>query len=72
MPSLPESTGSAWRKSSRSQASGECVEIAGGLDAVRDSKNPASTVLAVGAAGLRAFLSSVKEPDQQRGITHVQ
>jgi hypothetical protein len=36
-----------WRKSSWSGGNGECVEVRGGRDAVRDSKNPA-VVLPVG------------------------
>jgi hypothetical protein len=38
----------AWRKSTRSTQSGECVEVATvpGVVAVRDSKNPAGGVLA--------------------------
>ncbi|MGX7824131.1 DUF397 domain-containing protein [Actinokineospora sp. 24-640] len=34
-----------WRKSSKSAGSGECVEIASTLGAVRDSKNPAGPTL---------------------------
>jgi Domain of unknown function (DUF397) len=46
-----------FRKSSYSDADAkECVEVAGTLDALRDSKNP-ETVL---AANLRALLAAVK------------
>lgn len=45
-----------WRKSTRSQNEGACVELAN-TGAVRDSKNPAGPILAVGFAGL---ISAVK------------
>lgn len=45
-----------WRKSSWSGGNGECVEVRGERDAVRDSKNPA-VVLPV---DLRAFVQLVK------------
>jgi hypothetical protein len=48
-----------WRKSSYSNANGECVEVAY-LGAIRDSKNPAGPVLSVGRAGLEAFVAAVK------------
>lgn len=46
----------AWRKSSRSGKEGNCVELAPG--AIRDSKNPAGSVLLVG--DLPAFLREIK------------
>ncbi len=49
-----------WRKSSRSGANTDCVEIAGDLDAVRDSKNEGGPVLKIGPAGLRVFLDGIK------------
>jgi hypothetical protein len=45
-------TGPRWRKSSHSQTNGACVEIAGTLDAVRDSKNPTGPALGVDVAAL--------------------
>ncbi|NUS62902.1 MAG: DUF397 domain-containing protein [Saccharothrix sp.] len=47
-----------WKKSSRS-LSGDCVEVAGHLDAVRDSKNP-GVVLGVSPARLKAFVDALK------------
>jgi hypothetical protein len=46
-----------WRKSSRSASNAQCVELAGTLDRVRDSKNPTGPVLRV---GLDAFIDAVK------------
>ena len=46
-----------WRKSSRSSTNTNCVEVANGLDAVRDSKNPDGPVLEFDQARLGAFLA---------------
>lgn len=35
----------SWRRSSRSQSGSECVELAHTLDSIRDSKNPAATLI---------------------------
>lgn len=47
----------AWRKSRRSIASGDCVEVAStpGNIAVRDSKDPAGPMLAYSVTSWRAF-----------------
>ena len=47
-----------WRKSSHSNETATCVELAGDLDALRDSKNPDGPVLRV--AGLTRFLNEIK------------
>lgn len=55
-------TGAAWRKSSYSGSSGNCVEVAelpGGW-AVRDSKDPDGPVLEFARAEWDAFLSGCK------------
>lgn len=46
-----------WRKSTRSGSESNCVELAGTLNAVRDSKNVSGPVLCV---DLAAFLAEVK------------
>jgi hypothetical protein len=43
-----------WRKSRRSTGTANCVEVAGTLDEVRDSKNPAGPTLRVDVAELVA------------------
>ncbi|WP_461121936.1 DUF397 domain-containing protein [Saccharothrix stipae] len=53
---------SQWRKSSRSNGSGNCVEVALSTDAfrVRDSKNSAGPVLQFGERAMAIFLAGVK------------
>jgi hypothetical protein len=46
-----------WRKSSRSDAQDTCVELAGTLDRLRDSKNASGPVL---LAPLEEFITAVK------------
>ncbi|MEV6523746.1 DUF397 domain-containing protein [Longispora sp. NPDC051575] len=55
-------TGGVWRKPSRSNQSGQCVEVAQvpGLTGVRDSKDAAGPVLAFAPADWRAFTSALR------------
>lgn len=55
-----------WFKSSRSNASANCVEVATnlpGLVSIRDSKDPDGPALVVGPNAWAAFNSQVKAPN---------
>jgi hypothetical protein len=56
-------TGAQWRKSSRSGANNDCVElvVARVGAAVRDSKNPDAGHIAFADTGWQAFLGTVKD-----------
>jgi uncharacterized protein DUF397 len=59
----PELVRAAWRSSSYSAASGNCVQYAGldhGARAVRDSKNSTGPTLIFAAAQWQAFTTSVR------------
>ncbi|MFI0404853.1 DUF397 domain-containing protein [Actinomadura sp. 3N508] len=58
-----ELTKAAWRKSSRSNESGDnCIEIAGVIKAVaiRDSKDPDGPKLIISSAAFRHFANTIK------------
>lgn len=57
-------TGVVWRKSARSNAAGNCVEVArleGGEIAVRNSRYPAGPALVYTPAEMKSFLLGVKD-----------
>ncbi|GAA0398786.1 hypothetical protein GCM10009541_47270 [Micromonospora gifhornensis] len=60
---MSELIGAVWRKSSRSNNGGNCVEVADNLPGVvglRDSKDPNGPVLAISPAAWTAFVVGVK------------
>ena len=60
---MSDLTGARWRKSSRSNSQGQCVEVADnlvGVVGVRDSKDPAGPALMVDPAGWAAFVAGAK------------
>ncbi|MFC4855478.1 DUF397 domain-containing protein [Actinophytocola glycyrrhizae] len=48
-----------WRRSSRSAADGNCVEIRGDLQALRDSKSP-NAIMPVSRGALRSLVIHVR------------
>jgi hypothetical protein len=60
---MTDLTGATWRKSSRSNSQGACVEVADGLAGVigvRDSKDPTGPALTVSPASWSAFIAATK------------
>jgi hypothetical protein len=62
MPAL-DLSGARWHKSTRSSDVANCVEVAvaGPVVAVRDSKNPAGSVLAVPVPAWMAFTTTLRD-----------
>ncbi|WP_428964202.1 DUF397 domain-containing protein [Micromonospora fluostatini] len=63
---MPDLTGAIWRKSSRSNNGGDCVEVADNLPGVvglRDSKDPTGPILTFGPAAWSRFVEGVKQHD---------
>lgn len=64
----PDLSNANWRKSSKSNAEGDCVEVAHveGVIAFRDSKDSAGPALVFPGGGVFAFLASVKNGEFAR------
>jgi hypothetical protein len=64
----PRVTGGVWRKSTRSNGQGQCVEVAEMNDsvAVRDSKDPEGPVLVFTPMEWRAFVEGAKAGEFDR------
>lgn len=66
----PDLSGALWRKSSRSQGSGQaCVEVATnlpGIVAIRDSKNSDGPNLLSSPAAWQAFLADLRKDQHLR------
>lgn len=66
---MSDLAGAIWRKSTRSGANGDCVEVAGnlpGIVAVRDSKDPAGPVLRFTPGEWTAFVAAVRDGEFDR------
>ncbi|WP_320066752.1 DUF397 domain-containing protein [Micromonospora sp. RTGN7] len=60
---MPDLTGAVWRKSTRSNNGGNCVEVADNLAGVvglRDSKDPTGPLLVFQPDAWAAFVETVK------------
>jgi hypothetical protein len=62
MPALEDLSTARWRKSTRSDASNVCVEVAfsGPAVGLRDSKNPAGPLLALPTTSFTNLLAALK------------
>ncbi|MEV5820877.1 DUF397 domain-containing protein [Micromonospora haikouensis] len=61
---MPDLTGATWRKSTRSNNGGDCVEVADNLPGVvglRDSKDPSGPVLTFTPVAWAAFVRATKD-----------
>lgn len=56
-----------WKKSSFSGQETDCVEVAGTLGEVRDSKNTEGPTLKVPSAAFLKFVRTLKSEDEQQG-----
>ncbi|MCX4470737.1 DUF397 domain-containing protein [Micromonospora sp. NBC_01655] len=60
---MPDLTGAVWRKSTRSNNGGNCVEVADnipGIVGLRDSKDPTGPVLTFASNAWGTFIQGVK------------
>ncbi|MET8280695.1 DUF397 domain-containing protein [Micromonospora sp. NPDC005174] len=60
---MPDLTGAVWRKSTRSNNGGDCVEVADNIPGVvglRDSKDPTGPVLTFDPSVWSTFVANVK------------
>ncbi|RGC66124.1 hypothetical protein C5N14_25140 [Micromonospora sp. MW-13] len=60
---MPDLTGAVWRKSTRSNNGGNCVEVADnipGIVGLRDSKDPTGPVLTFAPNAWGTFIQGVK------------
>jgi hypothetical protein len=51
-----------WRKSSRSGSGGNCVEVRGDLQALRDSESPGA-ILPVSRTAMKSFVATLPSED---------
>lgn len=69
---MTDLSGARWRKSTRSNSQGDCVEVADnlvGVVGVRDSKDPDGPVLSVGPAAWASFVVAARTGTFCRPVT---